>query len=88
MNMYVIIGEFLDGIQSRRVCWCTNPDSLDGAGEHDAGGIYSDPVNPRLQIFRERLESAGPSDKKAKELIGAFQQRCPVYTITVRANRD
>ncbi len=54
-----------------------------GAGEHDAGAIYSDPVNPHLQIFRVRLEIAGPSDKKAEELIEAFQKRCQVYMITV-----
>ena len=75
-------------VQFRRVCRCTNPDSsYRRAGEHDAGGINGDPVNPRLQVFRVRLEIARPSDKQAEVLVEAFQKRCPVNMIAVRDNR-
>lgn len=55
------------------------------AGDFDPRGIYGEPVDPRLQGFRVRLEIAGPTDAQAKELVEAFQKRCPVYTTLSRS---
>ncbi|NTU78155.1 MAG: OsmC family protein [Chloroflexales bacterium] len=55
------------------------------AGDFDPRGVCGEPVDPRVQTVRVRLELRGPSQAEAALLVAAFQSRCPVYTTLARA---
>lgn len=55
------------------------------AADFDPRGVCGEPVDPRLQAIRVRLELRGPSEAEAELLVGAFRSRCPVYTTLARA---
>ncbi|HMQ31167.1 MAG TPA: OsmC family protein [Chloroflexaceae bacterium] len=59
--------------------------AVTAAGDFDPRGVCGDPVDPRLQAVRVRLELRGPTPAEAEALVAAFQTRCPVYTTLARA---
>ena len=59
--------------------------SVTAAGDFDPQGVCGEPVDPRMQEFRVRLDLTGPSEEQAGTLAEAFKARCPVYTTLSRA---
>lgn len=55
------------------------------AADFDPRGVCGEPIDPRMQAIRVRLELRGPSEAEAELLVAAFRSRCPVYTTLARA---
>jgi uncharacterized OsmC-like protein len=54
-------------------------------GDFDPRGVKGEPVNPRIQALRIKMEVAGPSAEQAEKLSAAFAARCPIHTTLSRA---
>jgi putative redox protein len=59
--------------------------AVTAAGDFDPRGVCGDPVDPRVQFFRVRVDLSGPTQDQADALVRAFETRCPVYTTLSRA---
>lgn len=59
--------------------------AVTAAGDFDPRGVCGDPVDPRIQSFRVKVDLSGPSQEQADALIRAFETRCPVYTTLSRS---
>ena len=57
------------------------------AADFDPRGVCGEPVDPRVQSVRVRMELHGPSADEARILVDGFRTRCPVYTTLARATR-
>lgn len=58
--------------------------SVTAAGDFDPRGVCGEPVDPRIQAFRVRMNLTGPTMAQAEALAEAFRKRCPVYTTLSR----
>ena len=54
-------------------------------GEFDARGVKDGSVNPRIQVFRVKMELSGATAEQAEKLSEQFQARCPIYTTLSRS---
>ena len=59
--------------------------SVSVEGDLDPRGVKGENVNPRIQVFRVKLNLTGPSEKEAAALSEAVKTRCPIYTTLERA---
>lgn len=48
--------------------------------DFDPQGVKDGSVNPRLQVFRVRMQLAGVDEAQADEMADQFSKRCPIYT--------
>ena len=53
--------------------------------EFDARGVKDGSVNPRIQVFRMKIELAGATPEQAAALTEEYKARCPVYTTLSRS---
>ena len=54
-------------------------------GDFDVRGVKDGSVNPRIQVFRVKIELTGATAEQAEALAQEFQARCPVYTTLSRS---
>lgn len=54
-------------------------------GDFDPRGVKGEPVDPRIQALRIKIELVGPTAEQAETLSKEFQARCPMYTTLSRA---
>jgi uncharacterized OsmC-like protein len=54
-------------------------------GEFDGRGVKDGSVNPRIQVFRVKMELSGATAEQAEKLSEEFQARCPIYTTLSRS---
>ena len=54
-------------------------------GDFDPRGVKGEPVNPRIQTLRVKMELAGPTAEQAAKLAEQFEARCPIHTTLSRS---
>jgi uncharacterized OsmC-like protein len=55
------------------------------AADFDPRGLCGEPIDPRFQAFRVRLDLQGPDAAQREALVQAFKTRCPVFTTLLRS---
>jgi putative redox protein len=78
-------GTFVFETASREMGIHLDSIAVTAAGDFDPRGVCGDPVDPRIQSFRVKVDLSGPSQEQADALIMAFETRCPVYTTLSRS---
>ncbi|MEM7127633.1 MAG: OsmC family protein [Chloroflexota bacterium] len=53
--------------------------------DFDPRGVAGQPVDPRIQALRVKIEAEGIDDAQATMMSEQFQLRCPIYTTLTRA---
>jgi uncharacterized OsmC-like protein len=54
-------------------------------GDFDPRGVKGEPVDPRIQAFRVKMELEGPTADQAAQLAAEFEARCPIHTTLSRS---